>query len=206
MGVPCVEQAVEIGEDTGCGHVMSVREMRPSFPSIFGLLLNEGNCLQTQNLFLPLNQANIFHMFDDIALQILTELKANARISYRELGEMVGLSAPAVADRVKRLERDGVITGYTIVTDQAALGYPIQAIIRVMSSGTNASAIDQLANDAPEVVECNRVTGSESHVIRAWFRDVQHIGHLGERLWQYGDTTSNVVTSTPVSRRHLRLE
>ncbi len=143
-------------------------------------------------------------MLDLISRRILEELQADARISYRELGERVGLSPPAVTERVKRLERDGIITGYTASVDPAALGYLIQVIVRVMSAGTNAPAIDELAANLPEVVECNRVTGKESHVIRAWLPDVHHLGDLTERLWEYGDTESNVVTSSPVERRPIR--
>ncbi len=143
-------------------------------------------------------------MLDSISRLILEELQADGRISYRELGERVGLSAPAVTERVRRLERDGVITGYTATVDPAALGYPIQVIVRVMSAGTSARDIDRLVSDLPQVVECNRVTGKESHVIRAWLPDVQHLGDLTEQLWEYGDTESNVVTSSPVSRRHIR--
>ena len=103
-------------------------------------------------------------MPDTIDQQILDELQSDGRISYRDLGERVGLSAPAVTERVRRLERRGVITGYTATINPAALGSPILAIIRVHSAGPKAPDIDALAASMPEVIECNRVTGSESHV------------------------------------------
>ncbi len=144
-------------------------------------------------------------MIDSITRQILEELQTDGRISFRELGERVGLSAPAVTDRVRRLEQEGIITGYVATVNPAALGSPILAIIRVHSAGPQAAEVDAVAESLPEVIECNRVSGGESHVLRAWLRDVGHLGELVEHFWEYGDTITNIVTSTPVKRRHIRL-
>ena len=151
--------------------------------------------------------------FDSITLQILDELQADGRLSFRELGDRVGLSAPAVTERVKRLERDGVITGYQANVDPRAVGYPMLAIIRIHSAGMNASRgggltglIDELAEGLPEVVECHRVTGSESHVLRVRVRDVEHLQEISEKFWEYGDTITNLVTTTPVSHRAVPLD
>ncbi len=143
-------------------------------------------------------------MTDVIARQILDELQQNCRISYRELGEKVGLSAPAVTERVRRLERDGIITGYHAEVDPGALGFPMLAIVRIHSAGPKSHLIDELAEQMDEVVECHRVTGSESHVLRVRLRDVEHLGELVERFWDYGDTITNIVTSTPVAHRRVR--
>ena len=140
---------------------------------------------------------------DTISKLILEELQRDGRLSYRELGERVGLSPPAVTERVRRLERDGVITGYQATVDPGALGYPMLAIVRVHSAGPKAAAVDELAEAMDEVVECHRVTGSESHVLRVRIRDVAHLGDLVERFWDYGDTITNIVTSTPVRHRHV---
>ena len=107
-------------------------------------------------------------------------------------------------ERVRRLERDGVITGYHATVDPAALGYPMLAIVRLHSAGPKAGAIDALAEDMDEVVECHRVTGSESHVIRIRIRDVEHLGEVVERFWECGETITNIVTSTPVQHRQIR--
>lgn len=141
---------------------------------------------------------------DDISQLLLEELQRDARLSYRELGDRVGLTPPAVAERVRRLERDGVITGYHATVDPAALGYPMLAIVRVHSAGPHAGAIDALAEEMDEVVECHRVTGSESHVIRIRIRDVEHLGEVVERFWDRGETITNIVTSTPVQHRQIR--
>ena len=144
-------------------------------------------------------------MLDSIDRQILDELQNDGRISYRDLGERIGLSAPAATERVRRLERTGVITGYTATIEPAALGAPILAIIRIHSAGPKAPEIDALAASLPEVIECNRVTGSESHVVRAWCRDLAHLDELIGKFWDLGDTITNLVTSTPVQRRSCRI-
>ena len=143
-------------------------------------------------------------MLDSISRRILHELTQDGRISYRELGERVGLSAPAVTERVRRLERDGVITGYTATSDPAAGGAPILIIMRVShAAGRPPVASGERAAELPEVIECNRVTGSESHVIRAWCRDLAHLNDLIEIFTEYGETITNVVTDTPVKRRSI---
>ena len=158
-------------------------------------------------------------MLDDISRRILHELTRDGRLSFRELGARVGLSAPAVTERVRRLERDGVITGYTATVDPAAVGSPILVIMRIIHATSRPHReIGHRAAELPEVIECNRVTGAESHVIRAWCRSisscavswersrsrVRRTRRHGERRWSgsrtAGDATqSGRVVSTPGS-------
>lgn len=140
---------------------------------------------------------------DPINRQILRELSTDGRVSMRELGERIGLSPPATTERVRRLERDGVIRGYRAVIDPNAFGYPMLVVIRVHSAGPRAADVDRLAREIPEVVECHRVTGAESHVIRVRVRDVDHLNEIVERFWEYGDTITNVVTTSPVAQRDV---
>ena len=143
-------------------------------------------------------------MLDDISRRILHELTRDGRISFRELGARVGLSAPAVTERVRRLERDGVITGYTATVDPAAVGSPILVIMRIIHATSRPHReIGHRAAELPEVIECNRVTGAESHVIRAWCRDLSHLNDLIETFSAFGETITNVVTDTPVQRRSI---
>ena len=139
---------------------------------------------------------------DDIDVLILSLLQDNARMSFAELAESVGLTAPAVAERVRRLERVGIISGYRAVIDPGAVSHPIHCIIRLNSSG-DKRMIDTLAPTIPEIIECVRVTGSESHVIRAVVRSTEHLENLLELLWEEGDTVTSIVTSSPVPRRPL---
>lgn len=141
---------------------------------------------------------------DDINIAILDLLQTDGRMSYRDLGEQVGLTAPAVTERVRRLEAAGIIKGYRANVDNEALGFPLLCIIRLNAS-RDATGIDEVIEAMPEVIESNRVTGSESHVIRVRVRSTQHLEELLQQLWAYGDSTTNIVTSSPVQRRPMHL-
>ncbi|MEZ5243636.1 MAG: Lrp/AsnC family transcriptional regulator [Acidimicrobiales bacterium] len=146
------------------------------------------------------------HDIDAIDRDILRELSHDGRVSFRELGDRVGLSAPAVTERVRRLEREGVISGYQAVIDPCAFGFPMLVVVRVHSAGPRAAGIDELARNMPEVVECHRVTGSESHVMRVRVRDVDHLNEVVEQFWEFGDTITNLVTTTPVPVRPVPMD
>jgi Lrp/AsnC family leucine-responsive transcriptional regulator len=139
---------------------------------------------------------------DDINRDIIDLLQDDARLSYRELGERIGLSAPAVAERVRKLEEVGVITGYRAVVDYEALGFPLLCIIRLNANLADRT-LDEVLGQLPEVIEANRVTGSESHVLRARVRSTEHLERLLERLWEHGNSVTNIVTSSPVPRRAM---
>lgn len=141
---------------------------------------------------------------DDINRELCDLLLQDGRMSYRELGERVGLTAPAVTERIRKLEELGVITGYRAVVDYELLGFPLLCIIR-LNAPRGAKGVDDVIADIPEVIEANRVTGSESHVIRARVRDTAHLEELLHRLWAHGDSVTNIVTSSPVPRRPMRL-
>lgn len=137
-------------------------------------------------------------MLDDVGWMLLEELQRNGRASYRELGVRVGLTAPAVADRVRKMERDGIITGYRAEVDHEKLGVPIRAIIRVKTSAASVGQVDEIVQNMPEVVECHHVTGSENHVIRARLRSTKHLEELLYVLSPYGETVTNIVMSSAV--------
>jgi len=141
---------------------------------------------------------------DDINLDILELLLADGRMSYRELGERVGLTAPAVTERVRKLEELGVIKGYRAVVDYEALGFPLLCIIR-LNSPRNAQQLDDVIRALPEVIEANRVTGSESHVIRARVASTAHLERLLDALWEHGESVTNIVTSSPVQHRPMKV-
>ena len=141
---------------------------------------------------------------DDINRELIDLLSIDGRMSYRELGERVGLTAPAVTERIRKLEEQGVIRGYRAVVDYEVLGFPLLCIIR-LNAPRGAQGVDDIIAEIPEVIEANRVTGSESHVIRARVRDAQHLEELLHHLWAHGDSITNIVTSSPVPRRPMRL-
>jgi Lrp/AsnC family leucine-responsive transcriptional regulator len=144
-------------------------------------------------------------VIDDIDRRILAELQEDARLPTAELGRRVGLSAPAVAERVRRLERRGVILGYQARLDPAALGWPLTVVIRVRPAPQQLPRIAELAPRVPEVVSCHRVTGEDCYVLTAHVRDVAHLEQVIDRFALLGQTTSALVQSSPVPPRGLPL-
>jgi Lrp/AsnC family transcriptional regulator, leucine-responsive regulatory protein len=133
--------------------------------------------------------------------RLLTELQADARLSLAELGRRVGLSSPAVAERLRRLEGDGVITGYHAQVDPARLGFGLGVLVRIRPAPRQLGAVAQLARETPEIVECLRVTGDDCYVMTAHVRDVVHLEELIDAFAAYGQTTTSVMQSAPVPRR-----
>jgi Lrp/AsnC family leucine-responsive transcriptional regulator len=145
---------------------------------------------------------NIFEL-DAIAWKLIESLQHNARQSFAELGRNVGLSTPAVAERVHRLEDAGVITGYHASVNMAKLGLPIRVLVRLTIPGGDlqisrtVTAIKELA----EVGRCHRITGDESFVIEAHVVSIRHLEAFIDRLSALGATSTSTVLSSPVERR-----
>jgi Lrp/AsnC family leucine-responsive transcriptional regulator len=144
------------------------------------------------------------YLLDEINRDLLDLLQVDGRMTYRELGDRCGLTAPAVAERVRKLEEAGVIRGYRAVVDYEALGFPILCIVR-LNAPRGISTVDPRIESIPQVIEANRVTGSESHVIRARVRSTRDLEELLHELWEEGDSNTNIVTSSPVPRRPMNL-
>jgi Lrp/AsnC family leucine-responsive transcriptional regulator len=125
-------------------------------------------------------------------------------MSYKDLGDRIGLTAPAVAERIRKLEDAGVIRGYRAVVDYEAIGFPILSIIR-LKAPMPATDVDKKINAIPQVIEANRVTGSESHVIRARLRSTRDLEALLDGVGEQAETITNIVTSSPVPRRPMNL-
>jgi Lrp/AsnC family transcriptional regulator, leucine-responsive regulatory protein len=138
--------------------------------------------------------------------RLLTELQADARLSLAELGRRVGLSSPAVAERLRRLEGDGVITGYHAQVDPARLGFGLGVLVRIRPAPRQLAAVAQLARETPEIVECLRVTGDDCYVMTAHVRDVVHLEELIDAFAAYGQTTTSVMQSAPVPRRGVAVD
>ena len=137
--------------------------------------------------------------------KLLAELQADARLSLAELGRRVGLSSPAVAERLQRLEQDGVILGYHARIDPRALGCSLSAVIRTRPAPGQLKTVARVAQDTPEVVECRRITGDDCYVMLAHVRDVEHLEEVIDRFTAQGQTTTSIVQSAPVPPRGLDL-
>ena len=143
-----------------------------------------------------------FDVLDAVSWRILCELQDNARLSFSELGRRVGLTPPAVAERVRRLEDAGVITGYRLELNVERLGLPLVAFIRLASRGSQTVAeVSQGMADLSEVLECHHVTGEDCYILKVAVESVRHLEALLERLLRFGSTTTSIVISTPVARR-----
>jgi Lrp/AsnC family leucine-responsive transcriptional regulator len=145
-------------------------------------------------------------VLDRVNRRILEELQGEARLSMAELGRRVNLSAPAVAERVQRLERDGVIRGYHADIDPAALGYAVAAVVRVAPATRQLDRIRELARQTPEVVECHRITGEDCFFLKLHLRSIAELEEILDRFTPYGRTTTSIIHSSPVDRRPLPLE
>jgi Lrp/AsnC family leucine-responsive transcriptional regulator len=142
---------------------------------------------------------------DQANLSLLGELQQDARLSVAELGRRVGLSAPSVAERLGRLERDGVIVGYRAELNPRALGYPLSAVIRVRPMPGQVRRVAELAVATPEVVDCRRITGEDCYVLTAHVRSVEHLEEVIDRFAGHGQTTTSIVQSAPVPGRGVAL-
>ncbi len=132
---------------------------------------------------------------------ILRELQLDARLSFSELGRRVGLSTPAVAERVRNLQSAGVIIGYRAEVDPRKLGLPILAIVRLNVMGDVLPRVTTLVRGLPEILECHRGTGGDSFTIKAAVATVAHLEALIDRLTPFGTTSTSIVLSSPVERR-----
>jgi Lrp/AsnC family transcriptional regulator, leucine-responsive regulatory protein len=143
---------------------------------------------------------------DDLNRRILAELLANPRVSMSALGRRVGLSSPAVTERVQRLERSGVITGYRVDIDPAALGLPVAAFVRVRPSAGQLPKIAALAESLGQVSECHRITGEDCFLIKVHAATIDALEEVLDQFLQYGQTVSSIVVTTPVPPRPLPLD
>jgi Lrp/AsnC family leucine-responsive transcriptional regulator len=133
--------------------------------------------------------------------KIIGELSTDGRVPLAELGRRVSLSSPAIAERVQRLEKAGVITGYRAEIDPRALGYTLTAIVRVKPAAGQLSKIPELARQIPEIGECHRITGEDCFYLKVHLRSIDDLSGLLDRFLVYGETTTSLINASPVPRR-----
>ena len=138
-------------------------------------------------------------------LELLRLLLDDPRMSTSELARRVGMSAPAVRERVLRLEEAGVIAGYRLELEPAALGYPVCAFVRVRPAPGHLPKVAELARRLPQVVECHRVTGEDCFVLKLHLPGLDQLDEVLDQFLAHGQTTTSIVQSTPVPPRRLPL-
>ena len=139
--------------------------------------------------------------FDDVDATLIDTLGRNARMSMRDLAEAVGMSPPGVAERVRRLEEAGVIRAYTIDLDPKALGYSLEAIVRVRPMPGQLHVVERLIQEIPECVECDKVTGEDCFIARLCLQSIDALDGLVDKLSEKAETNSSIIKASTVSRR-----
>lgn len=145
-------------------------------------------------------------LLDSIGRTLLRVLQESARVSWRELGGTVALSAPAVAERVRKMEEAGIIDGYHARVDPTRAGLPVTAFILLKTTAQHYPALTAFVGRAPEVSECHHVSGEHSFLIKVHVSGLPHLESLIDRLGPFGDTHSLIVLSSPVVKHALDLE
>jgi Lrp/AsnC family leucine-responsive transcriptional regulator len=142
-------------------------------------------------------------LLDDVNRRLLAELHADPRVSMSALGRRLGMSAPAVTERLQRLERAGVVTGYRVEVDPAALGLPVTAFARIRPVPGQVAKIAELAASLPQVTECHRITGEDCFLVKLHAAAVDELESVLDRFLLFGQTITSIVVSTPVPPRPL---
>jgi Lrp/AsnC family leucine-responsive transcriptional regulator len=153
-----------------------------------------------------MSSGNENQLLDPINRRLLQELQADARVTMAELGRRINLSAPAVGERVQRLERAGVITGYRAEVDPKAIGFPIAAVVRVRPTTRQLQKIPELAREIPEVVDCHRITGEDCFFVKLHLRSMDDLEEILDRFIVLGQTTTSIIHSSPLTGRALPLD
>lgn len=142
---------------------------------------------------------------DDIDRRILTILQSEARLSYAAVGRRVGLSPAAATERVTKLEADGVLTGYRADLNVARIGYSVQAYVKVFNEPSRFASFEAHARELRHVLECHRVTGDASHLLRVVCEGVPELEALLDDLMAYARTETLLLMSSAVPARPLDL-
>lgn len=142
---------------------------------------------------------------DDVNRRILTALSEDARLSVSEVARRVGMSAPAVRERVNRLEQAGIIRGYRLDVDPAAMGLPVAAWVRVRPGPGQLPRVAELAARTPEVSECHRISGDDCFLLKVHVPAIEALEDVLDRFLIHGQTASSLIVSTPVPPRPVVL-
>jgi Lrp/AsnC family transcriptional regulator, leucine-responsive regulatory protein len=142
-------------------------------------------------------------LLDTVNRRLLHELNREPRITMSALARRVGMSAPAVSERIQRLERAGVITGYRVDISPAALGLPVTAFVRIRPTAGQLPKIAELARETPEISECHRISGEDCFLIKIHAAAIEDLEKTLDSFLAYGQTITSIVVATPVPPRTL---
>jgi Lrp/AsnC family leucine-responsive transcriptional regulator len=140
-------------------------------------------------------------MLDDLDRKLLDILVKDSRTSLKDLAQHIGLSSPSVSERLRRLEERGVIRAFTIDIDPQALGYPLQAIVRIRPLPGKLHIVQKLIEETPEFGECDKVTGDDCFVARLFVRSIGDLDQLLDRIADKAETSTAIIKAQPILRR-----
>ncbi|QND49320.1 Lrp/AsnC family transcriptional regulator [Rhizobium lusitanum] len=138
---------------------------------------------------------------DAIDQRMLEALARNARISLKELAEVAGLSSPSAAERLRRLEERGVIAAFTLDIAPEAIGYFLQAIVRIRPLPGQLHVVQRLIQETPEFIECDKVTGEDCFIGRLVVRSMGDLDGILDKITERAETNTSMIKATPVKRR-----
>ena len=150
---------------------------------------------------MPKNLSASQTTIDAIDRELISVLASDGRIAVSEVAKRIGLSAPSTAERIRRLESQGVIRGFTVQIDPAALGYTLQAIVRVQPLPGQLHLVEEAIRRIPEFVECVKVTGDDCFVCRLYLRSIEHLDDILAKVTDRAATSTAIVKTTPIERR-----
>jgi Lrp/AsnC family transcriptional regulator, leucine-responsive regulatory protein len=152
---------------------------------------------------LQLTSRVVFEPIDPVNVRLLQELHGDARMTMSELARRVGMSSPAVTERVQRLQRSGVITGFRMDVDPAAIGLPVTAFARVRPAAGQLPKVAELAKELDQVSECYRITGEDCFLVKVHAPTIEDLEQVLDRFLLYGQTITSIVVANPVPPRAL---
>jgi Lrp/AsnC family leucine-responsive transcriptional regulator len=140
-------------------------------------------------------------MLDNLDKRIIEILVTDARISLKRLAQRVKLSSPSVSERLRRLEERGVIRTFTVDIDPRAIGYNLQAIVRIKPLPGKLHAIEKLIVDIPEFSDCDKITGDDCFIGRLHLRSIEQLDQILDRITDKAETHTSIVKTQPAKRR-----
>ncbi|ADD41569.1 Lrp/AsnC family transcriptional regulator [Stackebrandtia nassauensis] len=142
-------------------------------------------------------------LLDPVNLRLLAALHADPRISMTQLAKQVSMSAPAVTERVQRMQRTGIIVGFHMDVDPAALGMPVTALVRIKPGPAQLPKLIEAVQKMPQVTECHRITGEDCLFVKVHVPSIARLDETLDQFLLYGQTTTSIIQSTPVPPRPL---
>lgn len=142
---------------------------------------------------------------DEKNVTLLRLLEKNPRAPISQLARRIGMSDPAVKERILRLEESGILAGYRLELNPRELGYQVTAFVRVRPIPGHLNKIAELAQTTPEITECHRVTGEDCFILKVFLKEISNLDRVLDKFLAHGQTTTSIVQSSPVPPRSLPL-